>query len=58
MRGSRYYIEFPIAGKNINAFQILVATQQFLSNGKENGVKVITNDSYQQGDTVSYLIDY
>jgi hypothetical protein len=27
LRGTRYYIEFPITGKNIDAFSILASTQ-------------------------------
>jgi|TARA_B110000285_G_scaffold233990_1_gene309457 hypothetical protein len=27
LRGIRYFVEFPIAGKNIDAFSLLTATQ-------------------------------
>jgi hypothetical protein len=27
LRGTRYFIEFPIVGKNVDAFSILIATQ-------------------------------
>jgi hypothetical protein len=26
LRGTRYFIEFPIVGKNVDAFSILIAT--------------------------------
>jgi hypothetical protein len=47
LRGIRYYLEFPINGKNVDAFRILSATQQKLEKGKDKfGVRVTGTDSY------------
>lgn len=36
-----------MTGKNIDAFSILIASQQMINNGRENyGSRVITTDSY------------
>lgn len=34
LRGTRYFIEFPITGKNIDAFSILASTQSLINNNK------------------------
>jgi hypothetical protein len=34
LRGTRYFIEFPIQGKNVDAFSILIATQSLISEGR------------------------
>lgn len=31
LRGTRYFIEFPITGKNVDAFSILIETQNLLN---------------------------
>ena len=59
LRGTRYFIEFPITGKNIDAFSILSQTQQLIrQKGPEYGSRVISTDSYIQDENVSYMIDY
>ena len=35
-RGTRYYIEFPVTGKNVDAFSILIAIQNVLSKNKKD----------------------
>ncbi len=35
LRGTRYFIEFPITGKNIDAFSILASTQSLINNNKQ-----------------------
>ena len=56
-RGTRYFIEFPVTGKNVDAFSILVSIQNVL-NAKKKKVRVLNNDSFKQEDMISYLIDY
>ena len=47
MRGTRYFIEFPIVSKNFNAFSMVSDTQQHLETGAEkHGVKIVNTDSY------------
>jgi hypothetical protein len=61
LRGVRYFIEFPIIGRNVDAFSLLTATQQKLESGKKDPkymVKLIGNDSYINEENVAYLIDY
>lgn len=61
LRGVRYYIEFPIVGKNVDAFSLLTSTQQKLDEGKKNQkyqVKIVGTDSYLNEENVAYLIDY
>jgi hypothetical protein len=57
--GGRYSIEFPITGKNIDAFSILASTLKLILKSREsNGAHVITINSSLQNDSVSYLLDY
>lgn len=58
VRGTRYFIEFPIQAKNVDAFSILVAVQSVLNENKTKGAKIKNNDVFKQDDMVSYLIDY
>jgi hypothetical protein len=61
LRGVRYFVEFPIIGRNVDAFSLLTSTQQKLDSGKKDPkymVKVIGNDSYINEENVAYLIDY
>lgn len=34
LRGTRYFIEFPITGKNVDAFSLLIATQAVINDGR------------------------
>jgi hypothetical protein len=34
LRGTRYFIEFPITGKNVDAFSILASTQSLINSSK------------------------
>jgi hypothetical protein len=59
LRGTRYFIEFPITGKNVDAFSILASTQSLINNRKQKyGSRVISTDSFFQDDNMSYLVDY
>jgi hypothetical protein len=58
-RGTRWFIEFPITGKNVDAFSLILSTEKILQNGREKeGSKVTSTDSFLKGEIVSYLIDY
>lgn len=58
-RGTRWFIEFPITGKNVDAFSLILSTEKTIQNGKETeGSKVTSTDSFLKGEIVSYLIDY
>ena len=47
LRGTRYYIEFPINGKNVDAFSILIATQSLINESKHKcGAKITSTDSF------------
>lgn len=61
LRGVRYYIEFPIVGKHVDAFSILTSTQQLMEKAKKNpkyNLKSTKTDSYLNDENVAYLIDY
>ena len=61
LRGVRYFIEFPIVGRNVDAFSLLSSTQQKMESGKKDPkymVKTVGNDSYINEENVAYLIDY
>jgi len=59
LRKMRYYIEFPIVGKNIDAFSLILGTEGQIQKVKETQRgKILSTDSFQNGDNVSYLIDY
>ena len=61
LRGTRYFIEFPIIGPNVDAFSLLTSTQQLMDKAKKNpkyNFKTVKTDSYLNEDRVCYLIDY
>lgn len=61
LRGTRYFIEFPIIGPNVDAFSLLSSTQQLMDKAKKNpkyNFKTVKTDSYLNEDRVCYLIDY
>lgn len=59
LRGIRFFIEVPIIGHNIDAFSLILSTENILQHGKKDkGVKVVNSESYQGGENVSYKIDY
>ena len=59
VRGTRYFIEFPIQQKNVDAFSMLVAVQSVLNQNKDKSkAKIKNNDAFKQDDMISYLIDY
>ena len=58
-RGTKYYIEFPMTGKGVEPFKVLVQVQQLLnSRKKDDGARIINTDSFTKDDMVSYLLDY
>ena len=59
LRGPKYYIEFPIAGKNIDAFSLILTTEKLIQdNSKRQGTRITDTDSFLKGENVSYKIDY
>ena len=59
LRGPRYYIELSIEGQNVDAFRFILCTEKLIQKAaKSQNAKIISTDSYSQGDTSSYMIDY
>ena len=59
LRGPKYYIEFPIVGKNIDAFGLILSTEKLIQDARQSqGSKITNTDSFSKGENVSYLIDY
>jgi len=61
LRGIRYFIEFPIVARHVDAFTLLSSTNQQMDAGKKKekfAVRVTGNDSYLSEDAVAYSIDY
>ena len=58
-RGIRYFIEFPISGKNVDALSLFEFAKDQIEAGKQPyGVQKIGTDSYLNEENVAYLIDY
>jgi hypothetical protein len=59
LRGTRYFIEFPVVKNNVDAYSLMQKTRTLMeSNKKKYGVKVTGADSYLADENVSYLLDY
>mmetsp|Transcript_13342 Transcript_13342/g.22676 ORF Transcript_13342/g.22676 Transcript_13342/m.22676 type:complete len:353 (+) Transcript_13342:39-1097(+) len=61
LRGVRYFIEFPIVGRNVNAYNLQNDVKEIMENGKKSSkyeVKLVGTDSYLNEENVAYLIDY
>lgn len=59
LRGPKYYIEFPIAGRNVDIFGLILSTEKSIQDAKKTeGAKITNTDSYSAGENVSYMIDY
>lgn len=59
LRGTRYFIEFPIVAKNFDAFQFILQIENLIKLGKaKHGARVIGTDSFIKEDNVSYKIDF
>ena len=59
LRGPRYFIELPIEGQNVDAFKFIIVTEKLLQKAaKTSNAKIVSTDSYSQGDTSSFMIDY
>jgi hypothetical protein len=56
LRGTKYFIEFPITDKYIDTSSILNSVKEILNT--TYGVKMTTNDTFSQEDMVSHIIDY
>lgn len=57
-RGTRYFIEFPIAQKNVDAFSILISVKKVFKENEGKGARIKHEDAFNDNDLVSYLIDY
>ena len=59
LRGPKYYIELAIEGQNVDAFKFILVTEKLIQKaGKNLNAKIVSTDSYSQGDTSSFMIDY
>jgi hypothetical protein len=59
LRGPRYFIEFPIAGKQVDAFGLILSTEKLIQAAKQTeGARITDTDSFQAGENVSYKIDF
>lgn len=59
LRGTKYYIEFPFGGQNIDSFSILKSVEKLIEdNKKKYGTKVTNKDNYMSDGKVAYLVDY
>jgi len=59
LRGTRYFVEFPIINKRVDAYNYVTGTEKVIAKGKkEFKSRVTKTDSFSSGDNVSYLIDY
>jgi hypothetical protein len=59
LRGPRYYIELAVEGQNVDAFKFILCTEKLIHKStKTLNAKIISTDSYSQGDTSSFMIDY
>jgi len=60
LRGTRYFVEFPIAARNFDAYSLLQKVQKKLEKGKgkKHDVRVTQTDSYLKDEQVAYLVDY
>jgi len=59
LRGPRYFIELPIEGKNVDAFKFILCTEKLIQEAaKTQNARIVSTDSYSQGDTSSFMIDY
>jgi len=59
LRGIRYFLEFPVINRKVDAFSYIVNTEKTIQMGKSAyKSKVTSTDSFSQGDNVAYMIDY
>ena len=60
LRGTKYFVEFPITVRNFDAYSLLQTVQQKLEKGKgkKYNVRVTQTDSYLKDEQVAYLVDY
>lgn len=59
LRGPRYYIELAVEGQNVDAFKFILCTEKLIQKAaKTLNAKIVSTDSYSQGDTSSFMIDY
>ena len=59
LRGTKYFIEFPIVAENVDAFSLLNKVKSKMEKGKKTkGLRITGTDSFSADEKVAYLIDY
>jgi len=59
LRGTKYYIEFPIVAENVDAFSLLTCVKSKMEKGKKTqGLRITGTDSFSEEDKLAYLIEY
>lgn len=58
IRGTRYYIEFPISDKKVDASGIVAKIKEKMQELTASGLKHLNEDSFSQSDSISFLLDY
>lgn len=59
LRGTRYFVEFPIINNRVEAFSYITGAEKTIARGKkEFKSRVTKTDSFSSKDNVSYMIDY
>jgi hypothetical protein len=59
LRGTKYFIEFPFSGENIDSYSLLEAVEKKInSNKKKFGTKITNRDNYMSDGKIAYLVDY
>lgn len=61
LRGVRYFIEFPIVGRNVDALALNNHMREQMEAAKKDPkyhLRITTTDSYLADENVAYLIDY
>lgn len=59
LRGINYFIELPIVGLNVDAFGLILSTEDLIRKAKEKqGAKITDKDSFIKDDNICYKIDF
>lgn len=59
LRGPKYFIELAIAGKNVDAFSLILSTEKLIQKAKKTeNARIVDTNSFTKADNVSYMIDF
>lgn len=58
IRGTRYYVEFPISDKQVDAVGIVAKLKEKMEEFKGKGLMKKDEQSFRQEDSISFLLDY